>query len=67
VTKTSPLEEKIKRLEDENKMLMQRIKRNQLEIQKLKSNDRDDNENDDENEEEEVVKPPVKCVGKCLL
>jgi uncharacterized protein (DUF3820 family) len=62
VSGTSSMEDKIKLLEEENKTLMQRIKRNQLEIQKLKSNGDDDNDDSDDD-----IKPPVKRVGKCLL
>jgi len=59
---------KIKNLEEENKTLIDRIKHNQLEIQRLKSksdDDQDDSEEDDS--EEDDVKPLAKCVGKCLL
>ena len=52
---------KIKRLEEENDIMMQKIKHNQEEIQHLRANTTDDSDEDD------TDKPPIKRVGKCML
>lgn len=70
--------DKIKRLEEENRSLAQKIIHNKEEIIRLKSRqnnvqtdeiDDDENSENDENDEEDkgTKKYVVKCVGKCLL